>query len=314
LRAVKNTFFLLTVAAIVTYLYFNWDNLQVLKQVPLSHIFILIFIGLFGILINAFQFKVIANVFNIKLNFNEWFGLSSVNTMYSYLLPAKAGLAVRGLYLKKKYNFPYALSTSLLAGSYLITFLITALISTVLCAWFFSKGTLALPFFAIPVGMLMGFSALLFWLLQLNSENTTSENRIFRFIQKAHKGLQFFKNRPRSLFVLSVLQLSVIMVNTFRLAFAFYLLNIHVDFTQLLFIQSFVVFATIVTLLPANLVVKEGIVGFSAGFLGLTLESALLGALFDRVIIMLLVFLLGIIWSRILFNTLEEKTNKIGRE
>ena len=122
---------------------------MVLQQVSVWEGLVLLSIGFAGILLNAVQFKIVAKIFSIELNFDEWFGLSSINTMYNYLLPGKAGLAVRGVYLKKKYNFPYSHSASILAGTYLITLLITSIVATVLGLWFFLQGQLPPVFCAI---------------------------------------------------------------------------------------------------------------------------------------------------------------------
>ena len=278
---------------------------MVLQQVSVWEGLVLLSIGFAGILLNAVQFKIVAKIFSIELNFDEWFGLSSINTMYNYLLPGKAGLAVRGVYLKKKYNFPYSHSASILAGTYLITLLITSIVATVLGLWFFLQGQLPPVFCAIAPIILLCIGMLLVFILKSKPNESAAGNRLSQFIKNTYQGLKFFEKHPRRFLSLCLLQLSAMVVNTIRIWFAFYLLHITINLSELLYVQSFVVFGTIVTVLPGNLIVKEGVIGFSAGFLAITLESALLGAVFDRVTIMLLVFLFGVVWSRILMNKLE---------
>ena len=87
-----------------------------------------------------------------------------------------------------------------------------------------------------------------------------------------------------------------------RLYLAFYLLGIEVDVIKIIFIQAIVTFTRIIAVTPGNIGIKEGIIGLSSSLLGISPEDALLGAVLDRVVAMIVVFGLGAVFSRVLLN------------
>ena len=58
----------------------------------------------------------------------------------------------------------------------------------------------------------------------------------------------------------------------------------------------------ILSIIQSHIGIREGIVGLSSGLLKITPEQALMGAVIDRIIAMVVIFMLGIPYSRYLLK------------
>jgi uncharacterized membrane protein YbhN (UPF0104 family) len=65
-----------------------------------------------------------------------------------------------------------------------------------------------------------------------------------------------------------------------------------------------VAFSMVFSFTPGNIGIKEGIIGLSSNLLGISYDQALVGAILDRIIALLIVFSLGLFFShKLLFRT-----------
>jgi uncharacterized protein (TIRG00374 family) len=285
------------------------SDLLILTKLPIHNLLLLVLFGLIPLYILGVQLKYNISIFNLKLPFYEWFGLAVCNTMYNYLLPARSGLALRALYLKKKYEFPYSKYLVFLAGANLINFLIASFIAVVVGLILSLKGQLEQKsLFFISISLLSSMSIIFFLLLKIKADNIKEKNKFFSILKSAAEGIQFFKNNFSKVKILCVLQIILILSLSFRLFFAFYILNIEISFIKILFIQSLIVFSMILSITPGNLGIKEGIIVYTAYLLGITFDEAFLGAVLDRIIDLFLIFVFGVFYS----NKLLFKVNELN--
>ena len=76
------------------------------------------------------------------------------------------------------------------------------------------------------------------------------------------------------------------------------------------FINSMIAFSMGFSITPGNIGIKEGIIGLSSTLLDISFDQALLDALLDRVVAMILVFGLGLVFSRILIKEIKTKSGE----
>ena len=258
------------------------------------------------VLINALFFRNNISIFNIHLPFKEWYGLTVSNTMYNYLLPARGGLAIRAIYLKNNYHFPFSQYLSYLTGTYLLQLFFSAFWATLIGLYLFyiqKFGSFVLIYSCL--GAMVCFSGLMIFLYKINPINWSENNRLFSFIRHAAIGTNLFKENPSKVLKLALLHIFFILAISLRLFIAYYVLDIHLSFLRIVFIICIVSVSMVLSITPGNLGIKEGIIGLSANILGLPLDQALLGAVLDRIVAMILVFLLGVIFSRVLIRELK---------
>lgn len=315
-KYLKTAIYILTIVGIVLFVYFKRQELKPLLEIGLLPLLALLGVSIIPLFINALRFKNNISIFKIELPFKEWFGLTVSNTMYSFLLPLMSGLAVRAVYLKKKYDFQYSRQISFLTGSYLINFITASAVASLLSLWFYVSGETEFGLLYLAVGLVFICLLLLtFILFRVNAASLPQRNRFLSTLKSAAEGLHEFRGKPGKILTLVFLHILFIISLNIRLFIAFYILGIPVDFTHLLFIQSFVVFSVVLSITPGNIGLNEGIIGLFSGFLGISLEEALLGAILDRVVGMIVIFAFGLIYSKILLNNInlqKEESNGLS--
>lgn len=264
--------------------------------------------GIIPVSLNALLFKNNISIFNLHLPFKEWYGLTVSNTMYNYLLPARGGMALRAMYLKQNHIFPYTKYVSYTAGTYILNLSIAAFTALFLSIGLFAFNVLnnfiflyvSLALFIIIIGVI-GF------LYKFNPQKLPDKYKILKWIKQTAQGIKQFKYNPKKVGNLGTIQLGFILAISLRLFIAFYVLGIEVNYPKLVLINALVSFSMVFSVTPGNIGIKEGIIGLSSSLLGLSTEEALLGALVDRVIAMIVVFGLGGVFSQILLKKLHIK-------
>jgi len=309
MKYAKLFIYIFTIIAIIFFLYIKRDNLIYLTQCNKLNVFLLFIVALIPISINALLFYNNISIFNISLPFKKWYGLSVSYTMYNYILPVRGGIALRAMYLKQNNCFPYSQYISFTAGTYILNLFIAAFIASFLSFIFVLKGYLnKLIFFYISICLLILSVIFIILLYKLNPEKISNKNRIFTFIKKATLGIEKFKYKPKKIRNLIIIHIGFILASSLRLFIAYHILGINVSYSKLVLINSLVAFSMIFSITPGNIGIKEGILGISASLLEIPLNQALLGAVLDRIVVIIEVFILGVVFSRVLLKDLTVKS------
>ena len=264
-------------------------------------------------LILGLQFKYTMTLFAVSLPFKEWFGLTVVNSLFSYYLPLRGGLLVRGAYLKYRYQFAVSHYLSLLVTSQIWMIGIAAGWGLCSALWLFDSSPL-MPFLAALFLVLLLISGLTQPLMQsllpvltrylLAKNNTTQSfaDKLQRFLETFTQGLKIWHQHPFSRTYFLLIVSTFILCSALRLYSCFLFLGATVEFSQVLLIQSILSVTFVFSITPANLGIKEAMIVFSAQFLGVDSELALVAGLLDRVMPMLVIFISGLYYSQTLLH------------
>ncbi|MEA3494441.1 MAG: lysylphosphatidylglycerol synthase transmembrane domain-containing protein [Bacteroidota bacterium] len=305
MKLLKTFLYILTIAGIVVFLYFQRNDLMILIKINPLLLSILLGVSILTVFFNALIFKTNISIFNIYLKFKIWFGLSASNSMYNYLLPMRGGMALRAIYLKNNHDFPYSKYLSYLSGYYILNFAVAALLALI------TGFTLKLYTDINTMILVISFLVFIFFLsfifigYKFDAERIPQKNKILNFIKESIVGLKQFKKNKSKVGYIILLQVVFILIMSVRLYLSYYALGIEIDFLKIILIQSFVVFSMVLSVTPGNIGIKEGIIGLSASLFGLSLEEALLGAVLDRMIEMIIIFILGGFYSKGLFKNFQ---------
>ena len=109
------------VAWAAVYLYQHPENLMALRSISAGSLVLLAGLALLKLAAMGMFTWINLDALGIRLRFGEWFGLSAMTAMGNYLIAFRGGAAIRGVYLKSKYHFPYSLFLSTVASLYLLT-------------------------------------------------------------------------------------------------------------------------------------------------------------------------------------------------
>jgi uncharacterized protein (TIRG00374 family) len=278
--------------------------LQHLRMVSKRSILGLALLACLHVLVNAFRFKMLLNVFAVHVPFIEWFGLTVTNTMLGYCMPARGGIAVRTLYLKKQHGLSFTVQASLLAGASLLCMLLSAMIAMLLLivAHYMYDGGLpkVLP---VVIIMFLGTGAMTGILASIRPGHIRLRNRRFRKLaQRFIRGLRYFRHRQKPVLWFSLAHLVSLALFGARLLFCFRALGSHISWFQAVIIQSLTDFSTVVQITPGNLGIKEGVSVYLSTRFGYGADIALATAALDRAISIVIVVGLGTLFSQILLR------------
>jgi uncharacterized protein (TIRG00374 family) len=275
-----------------------------LKRISALNLALLLALVFATHLVDGCRFKSLMQVFSIRLGFKEWFGLSACNSMFNYYLPAQGGLAVRAYYLKKKYAFAYSHYTSLLAGSQIISFFLSAAVGLGLTLLYkpihgIWHGKLVALFAGLLLVTVIG--TLFLWVL-LKLGRTFNNARLNNILRLFKEGLGLFLQDKKLVAVFCVFHVLGVLAIAARFFICFSAIGVDVVPLQMLIISALTTFSLMLPLTPANLGIGEGIVSGCAYWFGLPADQALLAALIDRGAAVIMTFLFGLIFSRILLS------------
>lgn len=299
---IKNIIYALTIMGLAYFIFLKWDTIQELGEISVGSLIALIILCLTMNLINAVSFRVSMKIFQLNLRFNEWFGLATINTMYNFLLPAKAGFAIRGIYLRKKHGFEYARYVSLMGGGFILLFLTSSLLCLTFGYQYYLSDKISPLLYYFLMLAFIGSVTLIILFFKLNPNRIRGDGKIAGFIRRSCQGLQSYAQKPKLLLGIIGLQILALFINGLRIIVVYKAFQVNVDFEAALFVQGLISMSLIISITPGNLGIREGIIGVSAFLLGTTIEKAIFIALIDRLILSLLIFLMGVIFTRLLLH------------
>jgi len=303
-KHIISLFFVLFLLLAGWYFYQHRSNLYLFDNIGVGDVIIIVMLSVMTFSLLGIQFNTITKIYRISLGFKEWFGLTIVNTMVSYYTPVKAGVAVRAFYLKKTHGLSYPNYTSLLATSYLINLLVASGTASFL-SFLSYRGHPETYFHAFVLSVLLfaGTLGCVAFLILFTSHVTFSpRNALTKIIFDIISGFRMLRQDRIVLCKTAFIQLALIFVMALKLYWAFGAMGISVGFYNILIIQSLTNFSTVISVTPGNLGIKEGIIGSFAFVLNIPVADAVFAATIDRGISMVVTFILGIWFSRVLLS------------
>lgn len=306
-KKAKNLVFLIIILGGFFFLLLNKTILEQFKNVRLPEIFLAFAASLMGILFFSLGFKYLVKIFDVDLSFKEWFGLTICNSMFNYYIPARGGTVAKAIYLKKQYGFKYSFYITLVAWSFMLCVALTALIGLVTVLYLsISRREFSLPLFVFFISVLAVSSLLMYgskFLIRLPLR--FKAQKLSQFLQNMSFGMAFFSKNIKLTLKASLFLILHVFIMAVRLHCCFKALDIPVYFPEIIIVRTLTEFSLFISLIPGSLGIKEGMVIFSAGLFGIPVQSAVAAALLDRAVAMILIFVFGFVFSRILLGKLE---------
>lgn len=295
----------------IALLLFNYlkNHITDFKQLTLVnplYLILLIIIFIFTLFFNGFLLKELVKPFGIKLKSFESFGLTAISNFYNLITPFRGGTGVRAVYLKKKYNFPYVHFLTILSSIYIIIFLIGSIL-----------GLLSMIFIWFNYGIFSGLIFLVFLLFFLfllsiiifSPKLSKSKNKWINKFIKVINGWHLIKSNKRVIFVISFIAFLQLVLGSLNFLIAYNIFGIEIGFFKALFIASISSLAIFLAITPGNLGIGDAINVFSAKIIGVGLTEAIAVTILLRVVNILVIFILGPIFSIILLKH-KPKLNK----
>ncbi|MCI5117679.1 MAG: UPF0104 family protein [Candidatus Electrothrix sp. LOE1_4_5] len=304
-KKIRYTLGILLIGIMIWFLSTQPEILNSLRQIVWYDLVGLILLSILIMLIIGLQFKCLLLIFGRNLPIREWLGLTAVNTMCNYYLPARGGLIVRGVYLKRQYNFPLSRYTSLVMVSQLLMLGVAATLGIIFLINskdIFSENIL--PLLGL-FGSVLIITLLIYQMMPILAIQSARFDKLKPFLQQFMEGLESWRQYRITPVYCSLLMVILIFLSGLRLYVCFTAIDEPVNFGQVMVIQTLISLSFVISITPGNLGIKEGITAFSANLFGISPTTALLASLVDRAVAVLVVFSMGLVFSHILIRELK---------
>jgi uncharacterized membrane protein YbhN (UPF0104 family) len=289
------------VVGIGLYLKANDELLLSWSNISLVAVFWLIISRLFFVAVNGLFLQAFTNKFNIKLGPKEWFGLAIVTAMGNYITPFSGGVAIRAVYLKHRYAFPYAQFAILFASNYLIVFWVIGVVGLVTLLIFIDSSLMNWQITFLFLMVTLAISVL----IVLPTIKLPWNYRLVRVLNTSLEGWSSIKNDWFLLSKLVIYTLINILLNGVSFWIAYRALGFSVSFAVALLVGLLAVFSILLNITPGNLGIQEAVVSLSSAMLGVGAGQGLLAAFLVRSAAVVVAFTVGPIFSYVLAQDLS---------
>ena len=283
------------VGIMVAYVATQDDLLAALGNVSPLQIALLILLAFAGLLAQTEQFRAALTVTDTEMGMVEATGLTAVNTMANYYIPARGGAVVRGVYMNTVHDMAasaYVVLTVATVAAGLGVAAIAGLGASIVLS--FTDADVGWEVFAAFVGVVVLLGAGLVVTLAGGKIFARSE-RISRFVGRLGTVVALWRSKPRAAALLVFWTVVVLVAQSARLFVAFDSVGAQVDVLEMVLIGSLVSVSFVISLTPGNLGIKEGVTVVAAAIVGVETNVALVASLVDRGAALIVTFIVGLI-------------------
>ena len=270
----------------------HWDRVRAAFSLSPGYLAILLPLTVLSFLTGGLLNQVVAGHLGARLRFWQWAPLAFAALLANYVLPARAGLAVRAAYYKRLKDFPIAGFVSAMAVVYVMTLLVACLICTGALTWlWFVKGLVCWPLF---LGAVVA-AALCVAVLVLSGRVWKKPPRtgIWEPFVRVRAGWDMLVRSPGLMACVAGLCIAIAGMGALRLGIAFATTGHRVSVAGCLLLGSLVALSTFISITPAGLGIREAVLVFSSMAVGVPPEHSLLAGATLRAVNILIVFTLG---------------------
>jgi uncharacterized membrane protein YbhN (UPF0104 family) len=270
----------------------NWDKVRAAFLLSPAHLAALVPLVVASVLLFGLLNQVMAAHLGAVLRLRQWATLAFASTLANYILPLKAGAAMRAAYLKKNHDLPLSQFASSMAVAYVVTILANCLVGAAgLGVIALQEGVMSWPL----LGGLLGMAALCAALLAFSprASQRRAAGRFWGVLVRIHVGWDLLRHSPSLLAKSAGLALATSLVYAVRLRIAFAAVGHTVSLPGCLLVGALVALSMFISITPASLGIREAAILFSSMAIGVTPEVSLLAGTVDRAVAILVVAALG---------------------
>ena len=276
-------------AAGAWYVYRHGDELEILTQVRIVD-FLLVVVALAAVFIAAgYTFFLLVRATGVRLDPQEWIGLTLISNALNYLVPIRPGLVAKAAYLKRRATLPYSRFSSVLVARAVLFVGTTALLGLFLLVWL--RPTEGGVWILYPVCALLVVLSLVPLYLPLFRFQRTGV--LFETLNNALHGFEEIRTqRGQTLWIGLSIVLQHLLSGLVCMA-AFDALGYEIGFLVALAMVAFASIANVLAITPNNIGIQELVMAYTYMMAGLDFEEGLVAAALVRAAHILLTFVLA---------------------
>ena len=282
--------------------HYSISNYEQFREVSFVNLWLLIVIAIIfiigyipGSIINYYTFLPLG----LRLKAMEGYGLAIITGFYNLITPFRGGMAVRAIYLKKKYRFTYTNFLATLAASYVLIFFVASLLGLLSVGLIYLK-TEMINWFIITLftGIFLFLSFIILFSPTLPQ---TRYNWINRFINVIN-GWNIIRKNKQAIIGITLISIFQILLGALSLYLEFKVFGMDLSISAAIFLAAMGSLSLLISITPGGLGISEAIIVFSASTLGITPIQSLSAALAGRLVSVIVLFILGPIFSYLLIK------------
>lgn len=285
----------LILGAMAVYAANQSEMLRALTSVSPAQVGLLIALAFGGLFAQAQQFRTALAVSDIEMGSPEATGLTAVNTMANYYVPAHGGTVLRGAYMHEV----HAMSVS----AYAMLTIVTVVVGLVVAVSVGLGATVVLSFSNSQVGVrtllpFIGVLALVgvgLGIVVASAKLLARSKRLSDTVARMTAAAKVWRNEPVAGLKLVGWTVVVLLFQSSRLFVAFLAVGAGVSALEMLLIGSLVSMSFVLSITPGNLGIKEGVTALAGAIVGVPLNVALAASLVDRGTAFAVTFTVGVI-------------------
>lgn len=292
--------YIITILVILTifacYIISNLSRLQTLFQLSLDSVtFLILFISCSLLIAGRINYHLYGSL-GVAITWLEGVSLVVIKNLGN-LLPLSGGLFAKGVYLKQRHNLTYQLyfpSSFAISTLFLGIHGVTGLFG-LSWLWFIESKSVSFPLWLGFAGMTM-VSFLLWMPLEFKFLPASWNQKLIQ----TKAGWQCLSENPRLTMKLAGLQLLWLLFVSGRFYLVFHIFSQDVQYVHCLLFASVFIIASLITIVPGGLGVRESMVGGLGSVLGFDFGVGAVAVGLDRVFTILVMILIGVVLTQLL--------------
>ena len=273
------------------YLYRNREVFESLRNITFWQVAFILLTETVSILLGSLMNYSLIRRFGYHVSYRDSVLLQYINNFLNKVLPTiGGGAAFRGVYLKKKYAFPYSQFVSTLSGFYVISFVAIASIGLFCMLIFY------LQYRAVNWVIILAYLALLIpslGIIIFSPRLPESNNRLLRIIRNVVDGWNVVKRDKRFVLFYGLIVVVQLMISAWQMLVGFQALGESTGFIQSLFICSLGIILSFLSFTPDGIGIREGVYIFSASLVKIPQSMLVLVSLLLRALSVFSTMLVG---------------------
>ncbi|MEW6407140.1 MAG: lysylphosphatidylglycerol synthase transmembrane domain-containing protein [Patescibacteria group bacterium] len=275
----------------------NYSHLKDVIKIKPHFLIWLVLLNITNKILGGFKIRTALEIFKIRLSFMQWFGASVINNFYNYLAP-KSGSALLAVYFKNNHKLEYNKYLSTLVVMAMITILTLGIIGFVTSLYAYKNYIITSSLFILIFIAMITLPLILLIMPRIYFNKKGFFEKINRFLVGWHT----LRKNKKMIALLFLSDVGILMSLAFRYYIMFKMFSLNTNLISCILIAPFNILMHFATIVPGGYGIKEAIVGFVSKLTNIGFDGGVISTLSDRIINMTVSFILGPLFSFILFK------------
>ncbi|MHA1233019.1 MAG: lysylphosphatidylglycerol synthase transmembrane domain-containing protein [Candidatus Helarchaeota archaeon] len=265
---------------LVLYVVNNLDIFEVIKNISLSDFLLVSLATIIIVIINAILNHSLLLRLNDQIRFSDSLLLQFANNLLNKITP-HTGIIFRGFYFKNVYNLDLSKYLATIAGVYIISFGLNALVGLISSYIIYEQSGIYNIAIIIFLSFITLFTAILMFFSPVINNR---DGFVRRNLGKMIDGWNIIKTNPIMVVFFIFTSILITSFSVLQQYFSFRSIGTINDITSLFYLSSLSNLTLLISITPSGIGIRESIYAFSSEVVNIDINILLLSSLLTRVI------------------------------